>query len=201
MMHGQYTPPMQQDDYLFPPYDPSLNRERSHTPPMFTYSTYPPPPAPEDPLVHPYDAVPAYAHHAYSHRPADSAYPEYLSPPPVPVTLPPMTHFNDAIKREPGYPEDSIPSYMTYSSYSIPGVDISGAAAHPSPYDHMPHVSCCAHPEQRKGVRVADRKPPQTPPLSHSYDHSAACSDSGSYDAYPTTPLSMPGSPGLVQQH
>ena len=39
----------------------------------------------------------------------------------------------------------------------------------------------------------------QTPPLSHSYDHSAACSDSGSYE-YPTTPLSMPGSPGTVPQ-
>jgi hypothetical protein len=38
----------------------------------------------------------------------------------------------------------------------------------------------------------------QTPPLSHSFDHSANCSESG-YE-YPTTPLSMPGSPDLVQQ-
>jgi len=38
---------------------------------------------------------------------------------------------------------------------------------------------------------------PNTPPLSHSFDHSANCSDAG-YD-YPTTPLSMPGSPNLLQ--
>lgn len=44
----------------------------------------------------------------------------------------------------------------------------------------------------------------QTPPLSHSFDHSPRASDSGSYEGsyeypeYPTTPLSMPGSPGMV---
>ncbi|KAL1838963.1 hypothetical protein VTJ49DRAFT_2035 [Mycothermus thermophilus] len=140
MLHGQYTPPMHQDDYFFPPsgYDTATGRERSHTPPMFTYSTYPAPPAPEDMAIPPYDTVPGYTHQPY-HR--ESSYPEYLSPPPVPVTLPSMTHFTDAIKREPGYPEDTLPSYMSYQSYSIPGVDIS-SAAHPSPYDHMPHVSC-----------------------------------------------------------
>ncbi|KAL2136441.1 hypothetical protein VTI74DRAFT_3674 [Chaetomium olivicolor] len=164
-LQGQYTPPMHHDDeYLFPP-SSCDERERSHTPPMFTYTTYPPPP--EEMMMQTYGAMPGY-------RPISTeTYPEYLSPPPVPVSLPSMTHFSDAIKREPSYPEEPLP-YMDYNTYHIPGVDMSG---HPSPYDHMPH----------------------TPPLSQSYDHSAACSDSGSYDAYPTTPLSMPGSPGLIQ--
>ncbi|PNH39319.1 hypothetical protein VD0004_g7560 [Verticillium dahliae] len=43
-----------------------------------------------------------------------------------------------------------------------------------------------------------DDPDPHTPPLSHSFDHSANCSESG-YE-YPTTPLSMPGSPSMVHQ-
>ncbi|KAK1755660.1 hypothetical protein QBC47DRAFT_445896 [Echria macrotheca] len=162
-VQGHFTPPMHHDDeYLFPP---SYNeRDRSHTPPMFAYSTYPPPP--EEMLLPPYGAM-----HGY--RPQET-YPEYLTPASVPVTLPSMTHFSDAIKREPaGSFDDNMP-YMSYNSY-LPGVDMTNG--HPSPYDQMPH----------------------TPPLSHSYDHSANCSDSGSHE-YPTTPLSMPGSPGWVQQ-
>ncbi|KAK0708314.1 hypothetical protein B0H67DRAFT_603321 [Lasiosphaeris hirsuta] len=164
-VQGQFTPPMHHDDeYLFPPsYD---ERERSHTPPMFTtYSAYPAPP--EEMMMPPYPGVQNY-------RPTE-AYPEYMTQTPVPVTLPSMTHFSDALKRESGFagPDEGIP-YMSSYGY-LPGVDMSAGA--PSPYDHMPH----------------------TPPLSHSFDHSANCSDSGSYE-YPTTPLSMPGSPGLVQQ-
>jgi hypothetical protein len=160
---GQFTPPMHHDDeYLFPP-TAYNERERSHTPPqIFSYSSYPPPP--EEMLVPQYPSMQAYR--------ADH-YQEYLAPPTAPVSLPSMTHFSDAIKREPTYAEETLP-YMTYNNY-LPGVDMS--AGHPSPYDPMPH----------------------TPPLSHSYDHSANCSDSGSYE-YPTTPLSMPGSPGMVQQ-
>ncbi|KAK3998369.1 hypothetical protein QBC44DRAFT_314365 [Cladorrhinum sp. PSN332] len=162
---GQYTPPMHHDDesyQLFPPsYD---DRDGTHSPPsMFQNYSYPPPP--EDMLPVPY-GMPSYRHMA------TESYPDYMpAQPGPPVTLPSMTHFNDAIKREPGYPapEEHIP-YMNYGGYQIPGVDMHGA--HPSPYDHMPH----------------------TPPLSNSYDHSAACSDSGSYE-YPTTPLSMPDSP------
>ncbi|KAK4127293.1 hypothetical protein N657DRAFT_653555 [Parathielavia appendiculata] len=173
-MQSQYTPPMHHDDeYLFPPcYD---ERQRSHSPPMFTYSTYPPPPE-EQMMIPPFGAV-----QSYRPMPAES-YPEYLSPTPVPipVALPSMTHFSDAIKRETAYPgapvDEGLPPFMNYNNYSLPGMDMS--AGHASPYDQLPH----------------------TPPLSqHSYDHSAACSDSGSYDAYPTTPLSMPGSPSLVQ--
>lgn len=133
-LQGQYTPPMHHDDeYLFPQsYD---ERERSNTPPMFAYSTYPPPP--EEMIMPPYGAVQSY-------RPmATDSYPEYLTPAPVPVTLPSMTHFSDAIKREASYPgatvDDGMPPYMSYNGYPLPGVDLS--AGHPSPYDQMPHVS------------------------------------------------------------
>jgi hypothetical protein len=133
-VQGQYTPPMHHDDeYLFPPTYHN-ERERSHTPPMFAYSAYPPPP--EEMMLPPYGAVQGY-------RPQE-AYPEYLTTPPVPVTLPSMTHFSDAIKREPaGYAtEDGLP-YMSYNGY-LPGVDMS--AGHPSPYDHLPHVSSSRSP-------------------------------------------------------
>ena len=86
----------------------------------------------------PYGAVQGY-HRA---MPTES-YPEYLSPPPVPVTLPSMTHFSDAIKREaaayPGAPGEEPISYMSFNGYPLPGIDMT--AAHPSPYDQMPHVS------------------------------------------------------------
>jgi len=107
------------------------------------------------------------------------SYPEYLTPAPVAVTLPSMTHFHDAIaKRDYGFAgHDDNLSYTHYQSPYIPGVDMN-TGTH-QPYDNMPN----------------------TPPLSHSYDHSAACSDSGSYE-YPSTPLSMPSSPGTVSpQH
>lgn len=132
-----YTPPIRpEEEYLFQPtsYD---QRDRSHSPPMFTYSTYPPPP--EDMMMSAsYGAIPAYRHI----QPAEP-YPDYLSPPPVPMVLPPMTHYTEAVKRDPSYPattaaEESYP-YMGYTSY-IPGVDM-GPAGHPSPYEQMPHVS------------------------------------------------------------
>ena len=134
-LHGQYTPPMHHDDeYLFPAsYD---ERERSNTPPMFAYSTYPPPP--EEMIMPQYGAV----HAQYRPMPTDT-YAEYLTPAPVPVTLPSMTHFSDAIKRESGYPggpvDEGLPPYLSYSGYPILGVDMG--AGQPSPYDQMPHVS------------------------------------------------------------
>jgi hypothetical protein len=160
------------DEYLFPP-TPYDERERSHTPPLFAYSSYPPPP--EDMLPAPYQD-----HQQYQpYRPlATDAYP-YDMATTVPVTLPSMTHFSDAVKRESVYGEDT--SLSSYVPYSFPGIDMSA----PSPYEHAN---------------------PLTPPLSHSFDHSTNCSESGSYDGsydypeYPTTPLSMPGSPGMVHQ-
>jgi hypothetical protein len=150
----QFTPPMSHDDeILFPHgYD---ERERSHTPPL-TYSTYPPP----DEMMPPYGSA-----HAYHAMTTADGYPSYMATT-VPCTLPPMTHFSDAIKRE-AYPhEESMSPYVSYYMSAEPQA--------PGPYDHSN---------------------PHTPPLSHSFDHSANCSDAG-YD-YPTTPLSMPGSPGI----
>lgn len=169
MPQSQFTPPMHADDeYLFPP-TPYDERERSHTPPLFAYSAYPPPP--EEMLLSPYSTP-----HTYRPMTTAEAYPDYLSAA-VPVTLPSMTHFSDAIKRESSFPGDEgLSPYMNYGNY-LPAFDMNA----PSPYDNSN---------------------PHTPPLSHSFDHSTNCSgsDSGSYE-YPTTPLSMPGSPGMVQQH
>jgi hypothetical protein len=167
MQQGQYTPPMHHDDeYLFPQsYD---ERERSHTPPMFAYSTYPPPP--EEMIMAPYGAVQGYRHA----MPTAESYPEYLSPPPVPVSLPSMTHFHDAIKREPGYPASSGPaadeglSYMTYNGYALPGIDM-GASHHPSPYDPMPHVS--ASSSSFSSSRNPAHLPPPLSNLGHYHGH------------------------------
>ncbi|KAB5583191.1 hypothetical protein GE09DRAFT_1050072 [Coniochaeta sp. 2T2.1] len=176
MSHSQFTPPMNADDeYLFPP-TPYDERERSHSPQLFAYSTYPPPP--EDMLLPPYGGQ---SHQSYRPMTTGEPYPDYLATT-VPVTLPSMTHFSDAIKREPGGfgGEDGLSPYV-YGSY-LPGIDIN---AH-SPYNNSN---------------------PHTPPLSHSFDHSSHGSDSGSYEGsyeypeYPTTPLSMPGSPGMVSNH
>ncbi|KAL6404708.1 hypothetical protein AUP68_11536 [Ilyonectria robusta] len=161
---GQYTPPMEQDDFFYPgSYD---DRERSHTPPLFPYSTYP---APDEILLHPYGAAQPYT----AMTTADT-YPNYITTSAVPVTLPSMTHFSDAVKRE-SYPsDDGMNPYMPYGF--MPGMDLNA----PSHYDHQSN--------------------PHTPPLSHSFDHSANCSEAG-YE-YPTTPLSMPGSPGMIHpQH
>ncbi|KAK4461815.1 transcription factor [Cladorrhinum samala] len=163
MNQGQFTPPMHPtDDDSYHLFAPSFDeRDGTHSPPtMFQNYSYPPPP--EEMLPVPYGAMPSYRH---------DSYPEYMPAHSVaPVTLPSMTHFNDAIKREPSYPSlEDHSHYMIHNGY-IPGINMH--SAHPSPYDHMPH----------------------TPPLTNSYDHSAACSDSGSYE-YPTTPLSMPDSP------
>ncbi|KAI8631074.1 hypothetical protein F5Y19DRAFT_21445 [Xylariaceae sp. FL1651] len=157
----QFTPPMTHDDELLFPssYD---DRERSHTPP-FVYSAYPPP---DEMMVAPYSSAQPY--HAMT---TAEGYPNYMATT-VPCTLPPMTHFSDAIKRETYPPEESMSPYM---NYYMPGMDVN---AH-GPYDHHSN--------------------PHTPPLSHSFDHSANCSEAG-YD-YPTTPLSMPGSPGRMSHH
>ncbi|RMJ10948.1 hypothetical protein BHE90_011685 [Fusarium euwallaceae] len=157
---GQFTPPMEPTDDLFFPgtYD---DRARSNSPPQFTYSTYP---APDEILLAPYGSAQSYP----AMTTAD-AYPNYLTASTVPMTLPSMTHFSDAIKRESYSSDDGLAPYMAYSY--MPPMDFNA----PSPYD---------------------QSNPHTPPLSHTFDHSANCSEAG-FD-YPTTPLSMPGSPGLM---
>ncbi|KAI5861350.1 hypothetical protein GGS23DRAFT_147604 [Durotheca rogersii] len=157
-----YTPPMNHEDELMfgHAYD---ERDRSRTPPYMTY-TYPPP---EEMILPHYNSVAPY------HHPITTAetYPSYMTPT-VPCTLPSMTHFNDAIKRETYPAEEPMSPYMNYNF--VPAVDVNSTHS----YDHSN---------------------PHTPPLSHSYDHSANCSDSG-YD-YPTTPLSMPPESPVGHHH
>jgi hypothetical protein len=122
---------------------------------------------------------PLFSYHTYP-APEEIVYPPYPSQPyrPMstsadqypdylaPVTLPSMMHFHEAIKREDG---TINPFNMSYPG--LPAIDIHGS----------------------KGY---DDSNPHTPPLSHSYEHSTTCSDSG-YQ-YPTTPLSMPPSPRML---
>ncbi|KAJ2896331.1 hypothetical protein MKZ38_005630 [Zalerion maritima] len=68
---------------------------------------------------------------------------------------------------EPMESKDSFAPYMS-NPYYVPSIDIN------APYDYSN---------------------PNTPPLSHSFDHSTTCSET-EYQ-YPTTPLSMP-SPGMI---
>ncbi|EXF79736.1 hypothetical protein CFIO01_10908 [Colletotrichum fioriniae PJ7] len=161
MNQGQFTPPMNNDDEVFfaqQHYED--DRGRSITPPFLAYSTYPPA---EEMIM-----APAYTTQPYTMSAAE--YPTYLAAT-VPVTLPPMNHFQDAIKRESYHSDDGLSPYMNYAY--MPSMDMNAQSSY-------------------------DPTNPHTPPLSHSFDHSANCSDAG-YE-YPTTPLSMPGSPGLIQQ-
>ncbi|KAK1831073.1 hypothetical protein QBC39DRAFT_97262 [Podospora conica] len=160
---GQFTPPMHhEDEYLFPQSYES-ERERSFTPPVHC-SPYPQL-STEGTLLQSYPTTQTY-------RPQESY--GYFTPGYTVPTLPPINNFEEAIKQE------SVSASFPDSFYSYPpSMSMGmGAAAHPAPYDHLPH----------------------TPPLSHSYDHSANCSDSGSYE-YPTTPLSMPDSPVMMPHH
>ncbi|OTB02178.1 hypothetical protein M426DRAFT_13758 [Hypoxylon sp. CI-4A] len=155
----QYTPPMNADDEIMFTHTYG-DRDRSHTPPFAvgSYSTYPPP----DEMILPHYNS-AHYHHPMT---TGDGYPSYMAPS-VPCTLPPMTHFNDAVKRE-AYPEEPMSSYMNYNFVS--GMDVQTQNS----YDHSN---------------------PHTPPLSHSYNHSTNCSETD-YE-YPSTPLSMPDSPGI----
>jgi len=153
MMPNQYTPPME-DNLIFPSH---FERDGSRTPPLFAYHTYP---APEEIVYPPYPQSQPY------HTVTTAEYRDYLAP--VPVTLPSMMHFNEAIKRE----DDTMHPFNMYNQ-GLPAVDI-----------HASHGY--------------DDSNPHTPPLSHSYEHSTSCSESG-YQ-YPSTPLSMPPSPRLLSQ-
>lgn len=130
---SQFTPPMtSEDELLFPStYD---DRERSHTPPYIHYSAYPPP---DEMMLPPYSTA-----QPYQTMTTAETYPSYMATT-VPSTLPSITHFNDAIKREP-YPEESLSPYMNYGY--LPGMDMSGQ----NPYDSSnPHVSHVRHSSHR----------------------------------------------------
>ncbi|KAJ5047326.1 uncharacterized protein L3040_003153 [Drepanopeziza brunnea f. sp. 'multigermtubi'] len=155
----QFTPPME-DNLMF---SHGFEREGSGTPPLFAYHSYP---APEDLVYAPYP-LPSQP----SYRPVSSSeYADYLAP--VPVTLPPMMHFHEAIMKR----EDDTMNPFNMSYQGLPGAisNFSGQQ------------------------EFEDSSNPLTPPLSSSYEHSTTCSESG-YQ-YPSTPLSMPPSPRMLSQ-
>lgn len=156
---SQYTPPMEaSDDLIFgtPSFD---DRERNTSPPMF--SSYAPYPAHDELLLQPYGATQPYPSIATTEQ-----YANYLTSTTMSSSsLPSMSHFSDALKRESfsSAEESNMGSYLGYGF--MHSLDMNN-------YD------------------------PHTPPLSHSYDQSASGSDAGF--EYPTTPLSMPDSPGML---
>lgn len=123
----QFTPPMDNEDMLFA--SVSYNeRERSFTPPLFNYSTYPAPE--EQQILAPYGSTQPF--HVMS---AAEPYPSYLSTTTMSSSLPSLTHFSDAMKRE-AYSMDT--SMTSYSGYGF----AHGVGPHANPYDQSnPHVS------------------------------------------------------------
>lgn len=99
-------------------------RERSHTPPMFAYPSYP---APDELLLDPYASAQPYPSIS-----AADPYPNYLTATTMPTTLPAMTNFSDPMKSC----DEAMNPYLNYSF--VPGVDINM----PSHYDSSnAHVS------------------------------------------------------------
>jgi len=142
LIPSQYTPPTHNDDDIM--FAQGFQRGGSRTPPLFTYHSYP---APEDVVYPPYPHLQPY------HPAVTSSEYDYLAS--VPVTLPSMMHFSDAIKRE----EDTInPFNMSYNG--LPAVDFQ--ASHPY-----------------------DDSNPHTPPLSHSYEHSTCSDSGYQYPTTP----------------
>ena len=139
VQQGQFTPPMDSTDeivFTAPIYG---ERERSHTPPVFSYTPYP---APDELLLDPYGSAPAYPSMS---GPAEPYPNDLTAPASMPATLPSMTHFADAMKRD-SYPsDDGMSSYLGYGF--VPGVEMNM----PSPYDASnAHVSLARRlPHQR----------------------------------------------------
>ena len=122
----QYTPPMEDNEMIFA--QNFNNREGSRTPPLFAYSAYP---APEEVIY------PPYSQPAYQSIVTTSEYTEFLQP--VPVTLPSMMHFHEAIKRD---DEHTMSPYNMYNQ-GLPSIDFINQR----PYEDVshPHVSRAHH--------------------------------------------------------
>lgn len=120
MMSSQYTPPME-NDLMFPTHP--FERDGSRTPPLFAYHSYP---APEEIVYPPYPQS-----QPYQHAVTTAEYRDYLAP--VPVTLPSMMHFNEAIKRE----DDTMHPFNMYNQ-GLPAIDIQSQHSYE---DSNPHVS------------------------------------------------------------
>lgn len=130
----QFTPPLESnDDFLFN-HGLSAERMRSHTPPTYPASTTYPAPD-ETALLPPYGAG-----QPYQHMSSMDSYPAYLSAATMASTVPSMTHFSDAFKRESYSSDSGVGQFPQYPFYS--GVDVSDS----SPYDQSnPHVSRTRH--------------------------------------------------------
>ena len=113
----QYTPPMEDNELIFAQ---NFNREGSRTPPLFAYSAYP---APEDIIY------PPYSQQQYQPLVTSSEYTDFLQP--VPVTLPSMMHFHEAIKRE---DESTMSPYNIYGQ-GLPSIDFINQR----PYEDVSH--------------------------------------------------------------
>jgi hypothetical protein len=128
----QFTPPLENNDEIVfaTNYD---DRARSHTPPMYPYSaSYPPP---DETMLAPYGSS-----QPYQPMTTMDSYPTYLSSASMAPTIPSMTHFSDAFKRDSYSSENGMSSYPLYNFYS--SVDVNAQ----SPYDPSnPHVSNTRH--------------------------------------------------------
>jgi hypothetical protein len=122
------------DVYFQSQYD---DRGRSQTPPFAPYA-YPPP---EEMIVQPYSSPQSY--HTMT---TAEAYPNYMAST-LPCTLPSMTHFSDAIKREPYTGEEAMPPYPYMNNY-VP-VDVNGHGPYDRSNPHVSHVRNQSHHHQR----------------------------------------------------
>lgn len=113
--HGQFSPPLESsEEIVFAPVFDS--RERSLTPPMFSFSTYS---GPDELLMDPYASAQPYP---CSMSSAES-YPDYLaSTTMAAATLPTMTSFNDPIKSC----EGTLNPYMNYNFVSGVNMNMAG---------------------------------------------------------------------------
>lgn len=163
------TPPMENNDDYL--FAPYA-RQNSHTPPMYHYSSaaYPPP---EETLPSSYDTTSPYQTPTTTH---DSyAYPNLA---PLTSTMPSMSHFSDAYKQE------------SFSS--------DGGFNHASQHGNMwPYWNVMD--SNTNAMAPYARSNAATPPLSHSFEQSANCSETGLEPLeLPSTPLSMSESPSMM---
>lgn len=122
----QYTPPTHYDDDAL--YSQNFSRDRSQSPPSFTYNTYPP----VDGLLYP-----SYQQHPHTMvaQSQAEAYSDYLTP--VPVTLPGMMMYG-SIKQEALQMEDNTMNPFNMSYASMAGLDVQASRQFE---DSNPHVS------------------------------------------------------------
>lgn len=126
---SRYTPPTHYDDDAL--YSQNYARERSQTPPSFTYHTYPP--QGDSILYPPYQQS---THPMIAHTQAES-YSDYLTP----VTLPGMMMYGSLIKQEPLHMEDNTMNPFNMSYASMAGLDVQVSRQFDDSHPHTPPLS------------------------------------------------------------